>query len=164
MVRQKGLDRASHLQASARTRPPRPQQARGPVSRPPGGSDLPPRQKHCWSQSRPPSPPGPIPGSSPPITLVPLGDRPGRHGERAPAVSRQQSRPLTAVTTSTSGAKAVERVVGGAVAGEEPEAAAAILGAAGMTQLVEAAFRVLCKVAAASGQSGEGGMEMPSPS
>lgn len=55
-------------------------------------------------------------------------------------------------------------MVGGAVAGEEPEAAAAILGAAGMTQLVEAAFRVLCRVAAASGESGEGGMEMPSPS
>lgn len=52
--------------------------------------------------------------SSPPTTLVPLGDRAGRHGERAPAVSRQRSRPLTSVSTSTSGAKVVTRAVGGA--------------------------------------------------
>lgn len=56
----------------------------GPVSRPRGWPSLPPRRKHWWPQSRPPSPAGP-PGSFPPITLVPLRDRPSRHGERLPS-------------------------------------------------------------------------------
>lgn len=46
--------------------------------------------------------------------LIPFGDRSGSHGEGAPAVSKQQHRPLTSVTTSTSGPRLT---LGGAGAG-----------------------------------------------
>lgn len=56
------------------------------------------------SGTNPPSTsPGSILGSSLSITLIPFGDRSGSHGEKAPAVSKQQHRPLTSLTTSTSG-------------------------------------------------------------
>lgn len=156
------MDRESHLQGlSLHPATPPPTCAAASLA-PSGVAQLPPTWKHCRDPSEPPSPAGPILGSFLPLTLVPLGDRPGRHGERAPAVSRERGRAPTSAATSTSGAKAAVR------AGAGPEAAAAILGAAetrrGACGCGALGRWALPRAALASAQGEAGGTETLRPS